>query len=285
MSRTRCAILIFSPLMVAACIAPRAMPVRPTTVQSGTGQSQHLYPEAIRSARNSVLRVCVLVKTDSGQALQVIGTAFVVDSGGIVATARHVTDLPPGTPLYVLPWNRDQLKLKTDVLNVLKQDTEHDLAIGRAVVADSLTPLPLADGQNLEDGDDALVLGFPFGNPSLTASRAMIAAHLEMVLEGAKKPTKMIKIDAAVNKGNSGGPLIDVSSGVVVGIINAREGALSEQLRFASSTRNTADMCNGGVCVIATIRETISELDKYLHVGMGYAVSVEYLSSLLAATK
>jgi hypothetical protein len=55
-----------------------------------------------------------------------------------------------------------------------------------------------------------------------------------------------------------------------------------DALLLLEMERTTADVCAGETCLVATLRETVNQLDKYIHLGIGYAVSSEHVDAALA---
>lgn len=284
--------LILVSLLLVACSTPQPAttptPIPPTPTPTpvpptNTPTPISPIPDLIAAASPSVVRICVAYKTDKDGTCQVIGTAFVVREGGLLATALHVVDqdLPEGAQFVALPPNRYTVDPDTDRIIIVKEDYEHDLALVRAPALAALPPLTIDPAPQSRPGEDALVIGYPLGNLVLTSVRAMIAARFPSTLENRTKPTTLLKLDAAVNKGNSGGPVIDVLTGRVVGIVNLREGSLSAHLKHITEKDTTTDICVNELCLAATLRDTIRELDRFIHMGIGYAVSSEHLAGLL----
>ena len=87
--------------------------------------------------------------------------------------------------------------------------------------AAELQPVVLGDSNNLRVGQWAIAIGNPFGQFGRTLTTGVISA-LGRTLQGpdGRTITDVIQTDAAINKGNSGGPLLD-SSGRVIGINSA----------------------------------------------------------------
>ncbi len=248
-------------------------------------RSANPLPEIIANARPSVVRVVGVVDLPDGKgkAVVVLGTGFVTGTDGTFVTALHVvTGLPSGVIVVAIPSDRDSGDIVKDRALLIKDDRERDVAILRSEGLRGRRAFVIGSPR-LQDGDQILVLGFPFGNPILTATQGIIAAQFEAPLRERTANTSQIKVNAAVNKGNSGGPLIHVPTGSVVGMIDAREGDISKNLRIAAETQAGADMCAGPICVVATMKQTINDLDRFLHVGIGYAVSAKHITPLIAA--
>jgi len=137
------------------------------------------------------------------------GTAFVVARNGYLLTCNHVV--------------KDIAKVevalggKTYEASVLGRDEKGDLALMR-IEADGLTSLPFADSNTVEVGEEVRAFGFPLSSilgDSVKVTRGTISGI------DTKDALKVFQIDAAVNPGNSGGPLIN-GKGEVVGVVNAK---------------------------------------------------------------
>jgi serine protease DegQ len=146
------------------------------------------------------------------------GTGVVIDTKGSILTNLHVIH---STDRWVVTfW--DGSKSEASVVNV---QPENDLAVIRAKNSpDDLKPATLASTAGLNPGDTVVAVGFPFGiGPSVSAG--VIAGLKREFVDPERKDkgghlTNLIQFDAAVNPGNSGGPLIN-RDGEVVGIVTA----------------------------------------------------------------
>jgi serine protease Do len=134
------------------------------------------------------------------------GSGFVISSDGLILTNAHV--VRDAQEVNVKFADRREMKAK-----VLGADPASDLAVLR-VNAHNLPTVKLGDPKNLQVGDYVLAIGAPFGfDESATAG---IVSAKGRSLPG-ESYTPFIQTDAAVNPGNSGGPLFD-ANGYVVGI-------------------------------------------------------------------
>lgn len=147
------------------------------------------------------------------------GTGVVIDEAGDILTNLHVIR---STDRWMITF-ADGSKSEAMVQSVQPQD---DLAVIRATkVPDELKPATLASTADLNPGDTVVAVGFPFGiGPSVSAG---VVAGLKREFddpdrkpEDGGKMTNLIQFDAAVNPGNSGGPLVN-RDGEVVGIVTA----------------------------------------------------------------
>ncbi len=139
-----------------------------------------------------------------------VGSGVIVDARGYVLTNNHVVE---GATRLVVRLHDDR---ELDAV-VVGRDPKTDVAVIE-IEADDLAAATLADSDDLRVGQWVMAAGSPFGLP-----RTVTAGIVSAVGRGAMGITDygdFIQTDAAVNQGNSGGPLIDLE-GRVVGINTA----------------------------------------------------------------
>jgi putative serine protease PepD len=146
-----------------------------------------------------------------GQESQAEGSGFVIDDDGHIATNQHVVD--GATSITVTFANGHTASAK-----VVGTDASTDVAVIKADAPKSeLHPLTLADSAQVQVGDGVVAIGSPFGLEGtvttgiVSALGRTINAPNDFTISGA------IQTDAAINHGNSGGPLLD-AAGHVIGI-------------------------------------------------------------------
>lgn len=145
------------------------------------------------------------------------GSGVVIDEKGDILTNLHVIH---STDRWVITFF-DGSKSDAEVVNV---QPENDLAVIRAKTSpDDLKPATLASTAGLYPGDTVVAVGFPFGiGPSV--SSGVVAGLKREFDDPDDKDTpalkNLIQFTAAVNPGNSGGPLVN-RDGEVVGIVTA----------------------------------------------------------------
>ena len=139
------------------------------------------------------------------------GSGFVYDSDGHIITNEHVV---AGTnSVSVKFWNG-----KTFSAHVVGTDASTDLAVLKVdAPVSQLFPLSLGDSSNLVVGDQVVAIGSPFGLEGTVTSGIVSALHREMTSPNHFAIDNSIQTDAAINHGNSGGPLLD-AQGKVVGV-------------------------------------------------------------------
>jgi putative serine protease PepD len=139
------------------------------------------------------------------------GSGFVVDEKGHIVTNQHV--VAGASSISVSFWNGAELAAK-----VVGTDPSTDLAVLSVNASPALLePLRFADSSAVNVGDPVLALGSPFGLEGTVTSGIVSALHREMTAPNTFTITDTIQTDAAINHGNSGGPLLD-RRGRVIGV-------------------------------------------------------------------
>jgi len=156
------------------------------------------------------------------------GSGWVYDDQNHVITNQHVVD------------NSTSIKVTTQDgstydATLVGTDPSTDLAVIKVnAPAGKLQPLQLGDSDALVVGDGVVAIGSPFGLEGSVTSGIVSALHREMQAPNGFTINDSIQTDAAINHGNSGGPLIDLS-GNVIGV-NAQiesDGGGSDGVGFA----------------------------------------------------
>lgn len=155
------------------------------------------------------------------------GTGFVVDKKGYILTNRHVVN-DSEAEYTVLTNDGEKLDAK-----VLARHPARDLAVLK--VDQELPALTLADSAELKLGQTAIAIGNALGEFKNTVSTGVVSGlDREITAQGAGRIEhldQLIQTDAAINQGNSGGPLLDLK-GEVVGI-NIAMAQTAENIGFA----------------------------------------------------
>jgi S1-C subfamily serine protease len=161
----------------------------------------------------------VLIQTQGqgtdGKAESGLGSGVVVDDSGDILTSLHVVA------------NTDDIKLTfadgtESGAQVVLKEAENDIAVLRASQPPAqLVPATLGNPNAMQVGDEAFVVGNPFGLYSSMTSGVISGFNRSFkVPSTGQKLQGLIQIDAAVNPGNSGGPLLN-RDGEVIGIVAA----------------------------------------------------------------
>jgi len=205
-----------------------AVTVQNTKVQvvGGGGETAGFNPAAIYRQYSPGVVTVISVLPGSGGLFggtgggeEALGSGFVVDGGGDVATNAHVVtsgsgaDIKKASQVYVeFPdHNRVQAKIVGD-------DPNADVALLKIPTGGlKLTPLPLGSSSALIVGSPVAAIGSPFGEEQSLSVGVVSALHRTIDSLTNFKIQDAIQTDAAINHGNSGGPLLD-SRGRVIGI-------------------------------------------------------------------
>jgi putative serine protease PepD len=143
------------------------------------------------------------------QTQQAQGSGFVYDSNGRIITNQHVVE--GATSISVRFWNG-----KTYKAEVVGSDPSTDLAVIKVdAPASVLTPLTLADSNAVAVGDNVVAIGSPFGLENTVTSGIVSALHRQMTSPNNFSIDDSIQTDAAINHGNSGGPLLNAEAQVI----------------------------------------------------------------------
>jgi S1-C subfamily serine protease len=147
------------------------------------------------------------------------GSGFILDKEGHILTNNHVIDNAQRVEVTL----GDKHKYKATVVGV---DKHHDLAL-LSINAPNLVPATLAESNGLVVGQRVYAIGNPFGL-SGTMTRGIISAIRSIGVQGGAPIEDAIQTDAAVNPGNSGGPLLN-SRGEVIGVTTLIASAGADQ--------------------------------------------------------
>lgn len=179
--------------------------------------------ESLATASASVGRI----RTSHCEGLPDAGTGFVVQQG-LILTAAHVAESASSMTITFPGGSPQRLQL-------LYADPSQDIALLR-VPDPPPGQLGVSNGSP-HAGDAVGVLGYPLGMDAIHVNSGIISATGDSALINGEPISNLITLDAAVNAGNSGGPVIN-TAGEVVGLIsatavNSQTGSLAEGIHFA----------------------------------------------------
>jgi putative serine protease PepD len=144
----------------------------------------------------------------SGQS-QAEGTGYVYDKSGNIITADHVVD---GASKITVRFSDGT----TASAKLVGTDASTDTAVIKVdVAASKLTPLALADSATVEPGEGVVAIGSPFGYAESITAGIVSAVDRTIKAPNGYSIANTIQTDAAINHGNSGGPLIDEAGRVI----------------------------------------------------------------------
>ncbi|MCK1357340.1 serine protease [Bradyrhizobium sp. 199] len=175
------------------------------------------------------------------------GTGFVVSPTGHIVTNSHVIEGCTGDIKGNLAGEAAM------VLRVVSSDAINDLALLQAPATTAFKDFAKIRDRSMHSGDSVVAIGFPlhgYLSSDLTVTTGIVSS-----LSGFRNHTGRLQISAAVQAGNSGGPLFDMSgqvAGVVVAKLNAlrmikETGQLTENINFAIKTGALRDFLDNSV--------------------------------------
>lgn len=174
------------------------------------------------------------LKNELNAQLRDMGSGFIIDKEGYIITCAHVISDPEDleTINVVLA---DKKEYKAQIIAI---DYSVDLALLK-IKADNLIPVNIGDSDKIASGDKVFVVGNPMGLEKSTSSGIVSAKDRYL---GCYEYEALIQTDAAVNPGNSGGPLFNMQ-GEVIGITSlGLSKYFTEGLNFAIPTALTSDI-------------------------------------------
>jgi S1-C subfamily serine protease len=215
----------------------------PASFESGEGRSiGDIYA---RSARGVVQVIATQVSSDSPffgpQETSASGSGFVIDKAGHVVTNYHVIE--GAKEVQVNFSGDDRMDAK-----VIGTDPSTDIAVLEIdAQARALTPLSLGDSETVRVGDAVIAIGNPFSLERTVTAGIVSALQRKITAPDGFAIDEVIQTDAAINRGNSGGPLMN-ANGEVVGV-NAQ-----------IETETGGNVGIGFAIPINTVKEVVSQL-------------------------
>src|SRR4249920_2471271 len=186
--------------------------VQSTSTELGPTTGAMSVNEIYETAAPGVVQINSTTKSDASTASEqrALGSGFVVDKSGHIVTNYHVVE---GADRITVSFsNRDTVEA-----TLVGTDPSTDLAVLRVgVSANALTPLPLGNSDNVKVGDPVVAIGNPFGLDR-TATAGIVSAVQRLISSPDPRFTidHVIQTDSPINKGNSGGPLLDNEAEVI----------------------------------------------------------------------
>jgi S1-C subfamily serine protease len=217
--------------------------------------------QVYRDAYRGVVEITVTSQQQSspfgnGQQQRAQGSGFVIDDSGHIVTNDHVVD--GAKSVSVQFWNGATYKA-----TVVGTDPSTDLGVIKVDAPQSvLHPIKFGNSNSVQVGDTTIAIGSPFGLQETVTSGIVSALHRQMEAPNNFTINDSIQTDAAINHGNSGGPLLNIA-GDVIGVnsqIRSDSGG-SDGVGFAIPS-NT----------VRSIAETLVGSGKVEHAYLGVSV-------------
>ena len=208
--------------------------------------------EIYRQSKQGVVDITVSQATSKAE-----GSGFVVDKRGDIVTNQHVVS--SGGSIKV-----EFADGRTAPAKVVGQDTSSDIAVIRVSVPSSeLQPLTLGDSSKVQVGDGVVAIGSPFGLSGTVTTGVVSALGRSITAPNHYTITGAVQTDAPINRGNSGGPLLD-AHGSVIGVNSQID-------------TNSGDSAGVGFAVasntVRRVAETLISGNKVAHPFMGVSLT------------
>ncbi|HEY2776922.1 MAG TPA: trypsin-like peptidase domain-containing protein [Gaiellaceae bacterium] len=228
-----------SPVPAAAATQTSSKALTPEAIyrQDGTGVVQITATSVTQSAPNPFFPA-------TPQTSKSLGSGFVLDRAGHIITNFHV--IQGAQKVQVSFSGQDQLPA-----TVVGKDRSTDLAVLKIDAhARALTPLPLGDSDAARVGDPVYAIGNPFGLTRTLTTGVVSAVQRQIFAPNGVPIDSAIQTDAAINHGNSGGPLID-AAGRVLGV--------TSQIQTGSD-QNQGNVGIGFAIPVNTVRDIAGQI-------------------------
>ena len=244
--------------------------VRQVPVQTSepAADSSALTPGQIyRQAYKGVVEITVSTpqQTPTGkQEAQAQGSGFVIDSDGHIVTNDHVVE--NADSVSVRFWNGD-----TYNASVVGTDPSTDLGVIKVDAPSSiLHPVSLGNSSSVQVGDPVVAIGSPFGLEETVTSGIVSALHRQIQALNQFTINDTIQTDAAINHGNSGGPLFN-AAGQVIGVNSQIAGDTGANVGIGFAIPSDT---------VSSIADTLISSGKVEHAYLG--VSVQEIPATVA---
>ncbi len=168
--------------------------------------------EINKKLKNSV--VAVLISMSNDEETEFSGSGFIISEDGYIITNAHVIEDASLVEVVLIDG------ITSYTATIVGQDERSDLAILK-VDATGLSPAELGNSDQLEEGEEVVCIGNPYGMELSGSITNGIVSALNRKIEMNGGYMTLIQTNAEINPGNSGGPLIN-SYGQVVGITSSK---------------------------------------------------------------
>jgi S1-C subfamily serine protease len=181
----------------------------------------------------------------TAQTQRALGSGFVIDKAGHIVTNFHV--IRGATSIQVSFSNNERFKAK-----LVGVDPSTDIAVLKVgVKASALKALPLGNSDGVRVGDQVIAIGNPFGLDRSVTAGIVSAVQRRIEAPNQLSISHVIQTDAALNHGNSGGPLLN-AQGQVIGV-NAQ---------IETGGVNQGNVGIGFAIPINTVKDVVADLIK-----------------------
>ena len=171
----------------------------------------------------------------------VAGTGFIITPDGYIMTNYHVIESAQKSEHKIQVLFKDKSSFEAKIVGF---DEDNDVAVLK-IDASDLSPVSIGNSDDIAVGDSVFAIGNPLGELDFSMTSGRVSAlDRSITIERNGTAINMFQFDAAINSGNSGGPVYN-ESGEVIGIATAKVGSYGvEGLGFAIPINDAADIAN-----------------------------------------
>lgn len=212
-----------------------------TALGQNGGSANDIYNIACKQAVGITTEVTFKNIFGQTSSTAVSGSGFVVTSDGYIVTNYHVIEYAYQYKYAINVLFKDGTSYEASIIGV---EEDNDIAVLK-IDATDLTPVTVGDSESLEVGDNVYVVGNPLGELDFSMTSGRVSAlDRSIVADNSQPAINMFQVDAAVNSGNSGGPIYN-ESGEVIGVVTAKVNSAGvEGLGFAIPINDAIDIAN-----------------------------------------
>ncbi len=219
----------------------------PASLRTSGMSAEQIYrddgPGVVQITATSVQQSSDPFFPSSSQTSQSLGSGFVIDKAGHIVTNYHVIE--NAQKVQVSFSGQDEL-----AATLVGEDRSTDLAVLKVDAhASALNPLPLGASSSVSVGDSVFAIGNPFGLTRTLTTGVVSAVQRQIIAPNSVPIENIIQTDAAINHGNSGGPLID-RYGKVIGV--------TSQIETGSSSQGNVGI--GFAIPVDTVRNVVAQI-------------------------
>ncbi|HKR82166.1 MAG TPA: trypsin-like peptidase domain-containing protein [Candidatus Saccharimonadales bacterium] len=186
---------------------------------------------------------------NSGQTQQSAGTGIIISTDGLIVTNRHV--VPAGTSSVSVTLSDGTQYDNVQVLGRTSGNDSLDIAFLKIqdIKGKKLVPATLGDSSKMQVGDTVVAIGNALGQFQNTVTTGIISGHGRSIQatdstgSNSENLEDLFQTDAAINEGNSGGPLVNLN-GEVIGI-NTATAATAQSIGFSIPINDVSGLIKG----------------------------------------
>lgn len=210
-------------------------------VSTETASANEIYELGCRQTVGVSLESTYANTFGQRSASAVAGTGFVITADGYILTNYHVIESAQESGYKVSVLFKDKSSYEAKIVGF---DEDNDVAVLK-IDASDLTPATIGNSDDIAVGDSVFAIGNPLGELDFSMTSGRVSAlDRSITTDHSSAPINMFQFDAAINSGNSGGPVYN-ESGEVIGIATAKVGSSGvEGLGFAIPINDAADIAN-----------------------------------------